>query len=114
MSFLKDAGKTFIKFSETVVEKTEEYTRIAKLILDIKKLENAIESLHNDIGQYVVKRINEGASSIGTADEPIKGCHEKISENKKLIDAKRHEIEMIKKARNAPKEKDTQSGEGFS
>ncbi len=112
MSFLKDAGKTFIKFSETVVEKTEEYTRIAKLILDIKKLENNIEGLHGDIGQHVVRKIDEGASSVNTGDELVKSCYEKISEDKKLIDDKRKEIEMIKKARNAPKEKDKHGGEG--
>jgi hypothetical protein len=102
MSFWKDAGKSFIKYSEKIVEKTEEYTKIAKLILDIKKLENSIESLHCGIGEYIIRKINEGARDIAFDDDFIRDHAQRIRDNKVLIDGKRREIEAIKTARTGP------------
>lgn len=102
MSFWKDAGKSFIKYSEKIVEKTEEYTRIAKLILDIKKLEHTIETLHCEVGEYVIKKLDETSGTVSLQDDFIRDHTEKIRDSKNLIDSKRKEIDDIKAARNAP------------
>jgi hypothetical protein len=100
MSFLKEAGKSLIKYSEKIVEKTEEYTRIAKLILDIKNMEGKIESVHIETGQYVMKKIEDGADSIDLRnDETVINKARMLSELKNAIRGKRNEIEEMKKAR---------------
>lgn len=107
MSFWSDAGKTIVKYSEKIVEKTEEYTKIARLVLDIKKIENAVEKLHFETGEYVIKKADEGAAELSMNDDFIKNHAQKIHEQKKQIEAKRKEIEEIKKAGNEEKNKTT-------
>ncbi len=102
MSFWKEAGKSFVKYSEKIVEKTEEYTKIAKLILDIKKLEHTIETLHCETGEYVIKKLDEGGNQVSLNDDFIRDHAEKTRGCRDLIASKRKEIEDIKAARNAP------------
>ncbi|HSV96489.1 MAG TPA: hypothetical protein VLM75_06075 [Spirochaetota bacterium] len=101
MGFLKDASRSFLKYSEMLIDKTEEYTRLAKLSLEIKRLEYMIEKNHIEIGEYVSGKIGEGAQNLNLDDETIKIRHQNIMENRKTIDVRRKEIEEIKKARSA-------------
>jgi hypothetical protein len=107
MSFWRDAGRTIAKYSEKIVEKTEEYTKIAKLLLDIKKIEDVIEKLHFEIGEYVITKSDEGAKELSLNDEFIINHTKKIHEQKELIVAKKKEMEEVKKAGNADKTKKT-------
>jgi len=110
MSFWKDAGKSVIKYSEIVVQKTEEYTRIAKLILDIKKLENNIETRYCETGEYVMKKVDEGLDQVSLNDDLIRSRTEIIRDSRLSIESKRKEIADIKAARNTPHDKTTSTG----
>lgn len=101
MGFLKDARKSFIKYSEMLVDKTEEYTRLAKLSLEIKRLEYTIEKNHIEIGEYVSGKIEEGARSISIDDDAVISRHKNITECRNTIAARKKEIEEIKQARAA-------------
>ncbi|RPI88930.1 MAG: hypothetical protein EHM32_13315 [Spirochaetales bacterium] len=99
MGFLKDARRSFLKYSEMLIDKTEEYTRLAKLNLEIKRLEYMIEKNHIEIGEYVSGKIAEGAAELRLDDETIKTRHQNILANRETIAARRREIEEIKQAR---------------
>lgn len=101
MGFLKDARRSFLKYSEMLVDKTEEYTRLAKLSLEIKRLEYTIEKNHIEIGEYVSSKIEEGARELNLEDETISTRHHNISASRETIAARRKEIEEIKQARSS-------------
>ncbi len=103
MGLLGDAGKTFIKYSEKIVEKTEEYTRIAKLTLDIKKCDESITQAQADMGRYVMQKIDEGATELSLSDDYIKTTAGRINELKESISRKRQEIRDIREAAAAKK-----------
>ncbi len=99
MGFLKDAHRSFLKYSEMLIDKTEEYTRLAKLNLEIKRLEYMIEKNHIEIGEYVSGKIAEGAAELRLDDETIRTRHQNIMSHRETIAARRREIEEIKRAR---------------
>jgi regulator of replication initiation timing len=45
MGFFKDAGDSLSRYSEIIVNRTEEYTKIAKLTLDIRRINSDIQKL---------------------------------------------------------------------
>ena len=98
MGFLKDAGETLLKYSEKVVNKTEEYAKIAKLTMDIKKMENGIEKAHTEIGDFVMKLVEKGEASLSLHDTFLTDRTRTIKEYKEIIEAKRKEIEEVKKS----------------
>ncbi|HNU91449.1 MAG TPA: hypothetical protein PKO25_06220 [Spirochaetota bacterium] len=99
MGFFKNAHKSFIKYGEMLVDKTEEYTRLAKLSLEIKRLEYTIEKNHTEIGEYVSGRIEEGAREISLEDEAVQARYRNIVDCRDTIASRRKEIEEIKQAR---------------
>ncbi len=101
MGFFKDARRSFLKYSEMLVDKTEEYTHLAKLSLEIRRLEYTIEKNHIEIGAYVSGKIEEGVRDLGLDDETIKTRHQNIIASRETIAARRKEIEEIKQARSA-------------
>lgn len=101
MSFFKEAGDSLVKYTEKLVNKTEEYAKIGKLTLDIKKLEGSIDRTNKEIGQYVISKISEGSDSLSFSDELIREKSVLIKENLATIDLKRAEIEELKKAKPA-------------
>lgn len=96
MSFFTDAGKQFLKYSEKLVEKTEEYTKIAKLTLEIKKIESTIDKIHHEVGKLVIESIREGKVTLDLENEYFKGTAGKIQEYRELIESKKKEIFDIK------------------
>jgi hypothetical protein len=98
MSFLRDAGDSLVKYSEIIVNKTEEYTKIAKLMLDIKKLESDIEKNQSKLGKFVIVCLENGQSNLDLADLHVVDFFHKIKDDKVTIDAKREEINIIKQS----------------
>ncbi len=98
MSFLKEAGDSIIKYSEIIVNKTEEYTKIAKLLLDIKKLESDIEKNQSELGKYVIVGLENGQKNLDLADPHISDFFKRIKEDRAGIEAKREEINTIKQS----------------
>lgn len=98
MSFFRDAGDSLIKYSEIIVNKTEEYTKIAKLTLDIKKLESDIEKIQSELGRFVIVSFESGQKSVDMSDPHIADFLNKIKENIAGIESKREEINLIRQS----------------
>lgn len=101
MGILKDASESILKYSGILVNKTEEYTRMAKLNLEIKKIEGDIDRVHREIGAILEEKANGGASSIEISDSAIQGNLASIKEFRSTIGSKKDEIEKLKQAENA-------------
>jgi len=97
MGFLKDAGDSVVKFGTKLVSKTEDYTRIARLNIEIKRLAGDIEKVKAKIGAHALDAGTEGKSRIDLHSSFINDCVEKISDFDKQIAGKKKEIEDIKK-----------------
>jgi hypothetical protein len=96
MGIFKEASESLFKYSEKLINKTEEYARIAKLNMDIKRLESNIDKVCNEIGDYVLKKIDAGEKSLSLDDEFLAEKTRTISVIRHDIEAKRHEITGIK------------------
>lgn len=96
MGLLKDAGDSILKYSEILVNKTEVYTKIAKLNLDIKRLESLIEKTERKAGQYCIKALSETGSSITSDDREMSSFITEINDHRKEIKEKKKEIGLLK------------------
>ncbi|MCP4130153.1 MAG: hypothetical protein GY754_03950 [bacterium] len=98
MGLLKDTGQTLLKYGEKFVNKTEEYSKIAKLTLDIKKQESNIEKAAKGIGNYVIDKRENGETTLDLNDSVVSDFFKKVKECKTTIHAKKEEIEELKRA----------------
>jgi len=98
MNLFKDAGKSIYKYGEKIVNKTEGYAKIAKLTMDINKIEDSIKKLQTEIGEYVITQKEKGESSIKLHSKFLEETTQKIQEFKNSIDAIRNEIITTRKA----------------
>ncbi|MBN1496748.1 MAG: hypothetical protein JXA07_08270 [Spirochaetes bacterium] len=96
MGILKDTGEAIVRFGEIIVNKTEEYAKIGKLNVDIKRLQIDLGIAEKELGRYIITKIESGATSIDASDQQIKDLHEKITDLKKKITEKNAEIERVK------------------
>jgi len=96
MGFLKDASESILKYSGILINKTEEYTRIAKLNLEIKKLEGDIDKLQAEVGRVIEDMANTGAASADMNDSKIAKLLESIKELRSTIGSKKKNIEELK------------------
>ena len=106
MGIIKEAGDSLIKYGELIVNKTEEYTKIAKLNLDIKKMESEVEKIERKIGQFVIDAIEKGETTIDTGTAVIVDYHTKINDFKSSVDQKREEIKELKQVKTAKTDSD--------
>jgi len=104
MGILKDAGDTFIKFGSMLVNKTEDYTRIARLNIEITRLKGDIEKNKADIGAHVLEMKRAKKSRLDLNGDLIESCAKKIAELESQIEKKRSEIEDIKKKEKSPEQ----------
>jgi len=96
MGLLKDAGDSIIKYSEIIVNKTEEYTKIAKLTLDIKGLESDIKTVERDLGNCIIKKMEQGEFDAYKDDEILIKFIDKFKSINNTIESKKNEINQIK------------------
>ena len=97
MSFLKSAGDSIIKYGEIIINKTEDYARIAKLKIDIKYIEDEIEKCYKNAGKIVISEYDNSADSFSVDVNSIKSIAESINKYKTQIEEKRHDISELKK-----------------
>ena len=97
MGFLRDASESILKYSGILVNKTEEYTRIAKLNLEVKKVESDIDKREMEIGEIVVDHFDSGQSTIDLNNQKLKELIEQIRTMRSDIERKKDEIEALKK-----------------
>ena len=98
MGIFKDAGDAFIKYGEILINKTEELARIAKLNLDIKRLQIDVGIAEKELGRYVLSTIESGASSVQATDPHVRKGIDKVKSLQAQIQEKKDEIEKIKAA----------------
>ncbi len=110
MGILKDAGDSLLKYGEIIVNKTEEYTRIAKLTFDIKKLEGEEEKVKIEIGSLIIEKIGKGVKTLNLNDEEIKSLYDKIKKINDNIKSIRKKIEKHKKAGSTKPESENTEG----
>jgi len=97
MSLMKDIGRSFLKYSEKVVNKTDNLTQIAKLNIEIKKSLTAIEDAKTRIGDSVLKKYESDADSIQFKESEIAGDLEKIDNLKIRINELKISLAEVKK-----------------
>ncbi len=96
MGILKDTGETIIKFGEILVNKTEEFARLGKLNVEIKRFQIDQGVAEKDLGRYVISKIESGAPSLELTDPRVKELHDKVMTLKSKVEEKRAEIEKVK------------------
>lgn len=111
MGILKDAGEKIFHYSEKLVTKTEEYSKIAKLNMDIKRFESSMGKIYNEIGEYTMKQIEQGKDSMALSDSFLNEKSERIKDVKGNIEEKRKDITEIKQL---SEEKRKETGESNS
>jgi len=95
MGLLKDAGESFLNFSERFLDKTEQLAQIAKLTMEIKKLEHSTKEVYLNIGKYVYDAVSSG-KTISESDDDITGAIASINEYLTKIQEKQNEIQKVK------------------
>ncbi|MCX8122890.1 MAG: hypothetical protein N3F66_01840 [Spirochaetes bacterium] len=95
MGFLKDAGESLLNFSERFLDKTEELAQIARITMEIKKLEHSIKEIYLNTGKYVYDSVSSG-KLLSNTDEFISGAVATINDYKAKIQEKQNEIKKIK------------------
>ncbi len=99
MGLLNEAGSAFLKFSERVVERTEDYTKIARLFLEIRRLEDESSGIEREIGRTALSKKEGGATSMDLADGAFTVQADRIMDIKAKIARKREEIDSLRFAR---------------
>ena len=97
MGILKDASESLLKYGEVIFSKTEEYTRVAKLNIEIKKFQSDIRLAEKNLGHYVIDKIENGEKNIASSDPEVKQIIVKIQDLQKKIKSRKIKIEKIKK-----------------
>lgn len=93
MSIIKQTGESLMKYGGIIVNKTEAYARIAKLKLDIKRLESSIEQCYIKAGRLATNEYRDGAAA---SQSDIKNIAEEVNRYNEEIAAKKQEIAEIK------------------
>lgn len=113
MSLINDLKRSFLNASKVIVDKTGDYSRMARLSLENKKFEGDIEKKHTEAGKYVFECIQKGDSTIDLKEKRLTDDLEKIKELEEKIKTNKDEIEKLKKSqqpeKTEEKPKDSQS-----
>ena len=95
MGILKEAGESIMKYGEILIAKTEELARIAKLNIDIKRLQLDIGIAEKELGHLVLKKIQSGASSLDLNESEVKKLNERVNALNSQIQAKREDRKSV-------------------
>lgn len=96
MSITKDIKRSFLKYTEKVVNKTDSLTHIAKLNIEIKKALSEIEDFKTRIGSSIVDLHEAGKDSIMFNDKSISEDLDNINNLKAKINEIKKTLEEIK------------------
>ncbi|MBN2410507.1 hypothetical protein JXQ31_02370 [candidate division KSB1 bacterium] len=81
---------------ELVVDKTEEYTKIGKLKVDILGIKRNIERLFSELGGQTYELLSKDKKVDISGDEEIKRLVEELKSQEEKLDAKKNEIKKVK------------------
>jgi hypothetical protein len=107
MGIFKDAGESLLKYGEIIVNKTEEYTKIAKHTFDIKKLEGDEEKIKIKIGDLVIDKLDKGEKGVDLKEKEISALYDEIITIREKITSIKVEIEKEKMGKSTKEQGDT-------
>jgi hypothetical protein len=81
---------------ELVVDKTEEYSKIGKIKVDIIGLNRNIEKRFSELGGRAYEILKENSRKSVGADEEVKRLVDELAEFEKSLDEKKNEIVNIR------------------
>lgn len=96
-TFWEDVKKTVKQGLSVAAEKTEEYTRIGKIKVDIMGIKKDIDKTYREIGTCAYELIHKKQADGIAKDETILNLKKKVDTLKKNLAAKEEEIEKIRK-----------------
>ncbi len=96
MSFWDDLTSMFKRGVSVVAKKTDEYTRIGKIKVDIIGIKRDIEKQFSTLGAKVYQLIVEENNTKIASNEEVKAVLDKVSELKKSLNAKKDELEKVR------------------
>jgi hypothetical protein len=94
---MKNIGQVFLKYSEQVINKTDNFTQMAKINIEIKKALSDIEDAKTRIGDYIAGQYELKKESVQLNDKNISVDLQLISDLKAKIDELKKTLEKIKK-----------------
>ncbi|MBN2038465.1 MAG: hypothetical protein JW864_00380 [Spirochaetes bacterium] len=108
MSLINDLKHSFLRAGKVIVDKTGDYSRIARLSLDNKKYESDIDKKETETGKLVFEYMRKGDTTLDLKDKNLTDTLVTINELEKKIADNKSEIEQLKKSEQTEKKKDNE------
>jgi len=96
MGFWDDFQKYFKKGVSVVAQKTDEYTKIGKIKVDIISIKREIDKRNTELGSKVFQLIAVEKNSRISTNEDVKVSIEKIGELNERITQKKAELDNVR------------------
>ena len=96
MSFWDDLSRVFKKSVSVVAKKTDEYTKIGKIKVDIIGIKRDIDKQFNALGANVYRLIVEESNTRVGSNEEVKEILDKVKELNKTLNEKKEELGKVR------------------
>lgn len=96
MSFLDDLANLFKKGVSVVAKKTDEYTKIGKIKVDIIGIKRDIDKRFNELGGKTFQLIAEENNTKVAANEEVKTIIEDIKSLNQKLEEKKDELTRVR------------------
>ena len=96
MGFWDDLAGFFKKGVSVVAQKTDEYTKIGKIKVDVIGIKREIDKQHTAIGKKVYQLIAEEKNTKIATNEEIKEAIDKVKELNVKLSQKKEELEAVR------------------
>ena len=106
-SLWDDIKKNVSESITFVSKKTDEYTRIGKLKVDILSINRNLDKAFTDLGRSVYRLLNKAGKEDLTKNDMIQELVSKIKTHEKALEARQKEIEKVKKETSSKTKEET-------
>jgi hypothetical protein len=96
MSFWDDLSSMFKRGVSVVAKKTDEYTKIGKIKVDIIGIKRDIEKQFNALGSKVYQLIVEESNTKVASNDVVKEIIDKVNALNKALNEKKEELEKVR------------------
>lgn len=96
MAFFDDLAKTFKKGITVVARKTDEYTKIGKIKVEIIGIKRDIEKKFSELGGKTFQLIAEEKNTKVAANEDVKSIIEAIKQLNEKLRLKKEELDRVR------------------
>jgi len=96
MSFWDDLLSLFKKGVSTVAKKTDEYTKIGKIKVDIIGIKRDIDKKLNELGGKTYQLIVEENNTKVASNEEIKAIIDNVKDQYRKLDDKKDELQRVR------------------